>query len=115
MTQQLQSFKAARTRSRSSYWGYGCTVGSRLDGSLAGLEIWIAGGDIGAAAAPPVERPPWPHVFLGCSVGRRCRSATLKERTLVVSLLILMSPLLILASAYGQSSHSIKPNPQLVG
>ena len=76
----------------------------------------MAGGEVSAAVAPPVERHPIrPHIFPGCSVGPRCRSDILQERTLVVSLLILMSPLLILASGYGQSSHSITPNSHLVG
>ena len=95
--------------------GRGGIVGSQLDGSLAGLEIWIAGGEVGAAAAPAVERPSRPNIFSVIQVGPRFRSATLKERTLVVSLLILMSPLLILASGYGQSSHSIRPNSHFVG
>jgi hypothetical protein len=106
MTQQLQSSKAARIRSRSSSWGYGGIVGSQLDGH-ADLEIWIAGGEVGAAAAPPVEQPHGHTSFWDPASVNDAGSATLKERTLVVSLLILMSPLLILASGCGRPVTAI--------
>ena len=39
----------------------------------------MAGGAVGAAVAPPVDRERRPHNFLGCSVGPRCRSAISQE------------------------------------
>ena len=107
--------QAARIRSRSSSWGYGGIVGSQLDGSLAGLEIWITGGEVGAAAAPPVEGTRGHTSFWDAASVHDVGRPILKERTLVVSLLILTSPLLILASRSGESSHSIRPNSHFVG
>jgi hypothetical protein len=82
VTQQLQSSKATRIRLRSSSWGYGGIVGSQLDSSLCWFEIRMAGGEVGAAMAAPVERPHTATHPSGCGLGPSCRSAILQERTL---------------------------------